>query len=221
MNENLTSIVVLLDRSGSMASVKKSTESGFRDFLIKQQCEQGDATLTLYQFDDRFEDVYINQDIKTISGISLQPRGGTALYDAICKAIDLTGIKLNAMPESCKPGKVIFMIITDGEENASKLYSKFNVADRINHQRDKYSWQFLFIGANQDAIMTGGNLGMKQGSCLDYTANSVGTQNLYDSLSEKMSNCRKMSRSMYCSAVSSGTFFDDDDRLKQEDAKNA
>jgi hypothetical protein len=189
MRQDLTDITVLLDRSGSMENIRQDMEGGFNSFVEEQRKLPGNCSLTLIQFDDRYEREY-TKPLAEVPPLNLVPRGWTALLDAIGRAINETGERLAVLPESERPAKVIFVIITDGHENASQIFPRHKIAEMIAHQREKYAWQFLFLGANQDAIATGGSMGISAGSSLTYSANAVGTRSSYDSLSACVSTMR-------------------------------
>jgi hypothetical protein len=212
MKANYTDINIVLDRSGSMATVQQDTIGGFNTFLAKQKAEAGEATLTLHQFDDQFETTFDNvaiADVPDLTNLTFVPRGWTALYDAIGMSIVKAGIRLGAMKEEDRPSKVIFVILTDGDENRSSEYDGIKINAMIKEQTDKYNWDFVFLGANQDAIKTGATLGIKGGMAMSYSSNVAGSAAVFDTISTKMSSYRSM--------VSSDTslksnFFDDNDR---------
>lgn len=178
MNNELTYIAVVLDRSGSMLSVKDATEEGLRSFIESQKQLPGKALMTLVQFDNEYE---IHAWEKPLSDVSFtyEPRGGTALLDTLGKAIDDVGSALTGRPESERPGKVMFVIVTDGEENSSRKFTRQQVFDKITHQRSKYAWEFIFLGANQDAIAEATSLGMAAASSMTYTSNKIGTRSAF------------------------------------------
>lgn len=176
---NYTDINIILDRSGSMEQIKEATISSINEFINAQKLVPGDATLSLYQFDDKYDTVYENRPLQQASHLSNEtfvPRGWTALYDAICTTIDSVGARLSKMTESDRPKKVLVVVMTDGHENMSKKFSKYDVASKIKHQQDKYSWQFVFLGANQDAIATADSLGFDKGSALTYQFSNAGVK---------------------------------------------
>lgn len=186
MSENKkqqTEIVVVLDRSGSMSSIQESTVQGFNDFLKEQQNSEGEAFMTLVQFDDRYEMNYQSIPIKEvnplISGETFVPRGSTGLFDAIGKTID----------ELKTDRDVVFVIITDGHENASKTYKReaiFKMIDTLT----KEGWKFLFLAANQDAIKSGESIGILASNSMTYSANSISTASVFKSVSSNMSKYR-------------------------------
>ncbi len=164
MNNNATDITVVIDRSGSMDSCRADAEGGFNAFVAAQAALPGKALLTLVQFDTEYEFVHRGVPIKDVPPYSLVPRGGTALYDAVGRAILETGARLAAMPEAQRPGLVLFAIITDGEENSSREISGARLKEMIEHQTAQYAWQFSYLGANQDAIMAAAKMGIAPGS---------------------------------------------------------
>lgn len=193
MKPNYTDITVILDRSGSMSSVKDDTIGGFNQFLSDQIKVPGEATFTLNQFDDQFEHVIAAKPIresKPLDQSSFIPRGSTALLDAIGRSIEETGTRLDKLPEHEKPSKVIVVIITDGFENASSKFDKAKINSMISEQRDKYAWEFVFLGANQDAISTAASMGVSVANAMTYAANPVGTSASYASLSKNMTAFR-------------------------------
>lgn len=187
---NYTDIVVVLDRSGSMASVVNDTVGGFNSFVEEQKKQEGNARLTLVQFDTQYEMVHNGLDIQKVPSLEFSPRGGTALLDAIGRAINDTGARLRSLPEKERPDKVIFVIITDGEENSSREFGHARIRDMIKHQSDKYSWEFVFLGANQDSFAVGGNIGITIGNILNYTNDSRGVNHVYSSVSKGITRHR-------------------------------
>ncbi|MFW9872522.1 MAG: hypothetical protein ACFFG0_05415, partial [Candidatus Thorarchaeota archaeon] len=144
-------IVCIIDRSGSMASIAKDAIGGFNTFLEEQKKVKGEATLTFIQFDTDYEIIHENKplfDVPKLNESTFQPRGATALLDAVGKTIDSVGKRLSNMQENNRPEKVIVAILTDGEENSSKEYTLSKVREMITHQRDKYQWEFIFLAAN-------------------------------------------------------------------------
>ena len=182
-----TYITVLLDRSGSMYKIKDDTEGGFNNFLNEQKQVDGEANISLYQFDNVFETVYENINIQLAKELVLEPRSSTALIDSIVESIEKTEKKIKGLKD--KPDNVLFVIITDGEENDSEKYTRKEAFKKISNKR-KAGWEFLFIGANQDAIQEAHAYGISAGSSLTYGANQQGVRSTYQTLSSKTSGLR-------------------------------
>jgi hypothetical protein len=182
-NLEQTEIVVVLDRSGSMSSIGKATVEGFNKFLDEQKNSDGEAFITLVQFDDRYEMNYQGLPVKDatplVLGENFIPRGSTALFDAIGKTIE----DLNTDRD------VVFVIITDGEENSSKTYKREAIMKMIETQTET-GWKFLFLAANQDAIKAGGSIGIKGSSSINYSSNDASTVNVFTNVSMNMSKYR-------------------------------
>jgi hypothetical protein len=187
---NKTLIVMLLDRSGSMSSIAQDTIGGFKTFIDEQKKAPGECLVSLFQFDDRYDVVYVNRPVDTVGELPLLPRGSTALYDAMGKTITDVGRQLAAMPEAERPGHVIFVVMTDGHENFSREFSAAEIKRMVEHQTEKYGWNFVFIGANQDAILTARSLGISGQNALTATADSLGTHSVYRSLAKNTTRYR-------------------------------
>lgn len=169
MDQNYTDITLVVDRSGSMHAIRGDAEGGINAFIKDQRVKPGRCTLTLVEFDDQYTVVHDGVPIGEAGEYSLQPRGATALLDAIGRAVDTTGARLAAMPEDQRPGLVVVVIVTDGHENASKERTKDAIAALIKQQQEQYSWRFQYLGANQDAIAVGGGLGVKAAAAATYS----------------------------------------------------
>lgn len=178
-----------------MGCLRNAAIEGFNEFLQAQQKAEGEAWLTLIQFDDQYE-VWARavpvREVKPLDHSTYQPRGSTALLDAIGRTIDEAGRRLAELPEAERPGKVIVAIMTDGLENASARYSHREIAKMIAHQRSKYSWEFLFLGANQDAIATASSLNISARDAATYAPSAAGTSASYRAMSRKMASMRAM-----------------------------
>ena len=153
--------------------------SGFNEFTGQLRAAPGEATLKLVQFDDRYETVFDKplHEVPWLNAEMFVPRGRTALFDAQGRTIIELGDELRNLPESDRPGKVIVMTMTDGMENASKAYTNERIRAVINHQRDVYKWEFLYLGANQDAISVAADMGIPQSAAITYAANAVAVAN--------------------------------------------
>jgi hypothetical protein len=169
-NPDRRHIAIVLDRSGSMQSVKTDTEGGLRSFLATQAEAPGETTVSLYQFDDQYEAVYENATLADVPDFTLAPRGMTALFDAVGRTISAVGAQLAARPEGERPGEVIVVILTDGQENASREFSLDAVKGQIAVQQDDYGWKFVFLGADQDAFEAAGGMGIARGTTLSYAS---------------------------------------------------
>lgn len=188
MNNNLTEIIFLLDRSGSMAGLESDTVGGFNAF-IKRQCElDGGTILTAVLFDDEYEVLWNGIDAREVklTEDEYYVRGTTALLDAVGKSILDVGYRLAKTPEDRRPGKVIFVITTDGMENASQEFTYEKVKELISHQQEKYSWEFIFMGANIDAAKEADSLGIHAENSFNFEATHKGVENMYEMISESV-----------------------------------
>jgi hypothetical protein len=172
-NPNLTHLYFLLDRSGSMSTIVDDTVGGFDSFIGEQRKQPGDCRVTLAQFDDAYEEVYADRAIAEVPSLVLQPRGTTALLDSIARLVIDAGKRLEAMPEDQRPGTVIVGIMTDGMENASREWTHPQVKQLIEKQTDVYQWQFLYLGADQDAIEVGASIGVGAAHSVTYGRGKV------------------------------------------------
>jgi uncharacterized protein YegL len=189
-----TDITVVLDRSGSMQSVKKATIDGFNEFLRGQKAEEGSAKISLVQFDNKYEHVFKSLPLKDapyLNDDTFIPRGMTALNDAIGRTIDKVGERLAKLSAKNRPDNVILVILTDGYENASTDYSTEKVASMVKHQRDKYNWKFIFLGANQDTILTAKTYNFAQGQTMSYRNAPAAIGSTFTATSNLVSNLRK------------------------------
>lgn len=168
-NPNKTLIAVLLDRSGSMTTIKEDVEGGFNAFIAEQKKVEGTCRVTLAQFDNTYDVVYTDKDINDVPSLDLQPRGMTALLDSMGKLITDTGAELASLPEDERPGSVIVAIMTDGQENSSREWARPQIKKLVEEQTEKYGWQFLYLGADQDAIEVGTSVGILADNSLTYT----------------------------------------------------
>lgn len=183
MKKNLTELVFILDRSGSMQGLEKDTIGGFNAMIAKQKKEPGKAFVSTILFDDQTEVLHdrVRLDrVRPITAKQYYVRGCTALLDAIGGAIHHIGnIHKYARPEDV-PEHTLFVITTDGMENASRRYSAQRVKEMIQHQKEKYGWEFLFLGANIDAVETAGRLGITPDRAVNYHSDSQGTRLNYE-----------------------------------------
>lgn len=184
MKKDSSEIVIILDRSGSMEEIRDSVISGFNEFIDEQRKIAGEAKVTLVTFSTSHEVVKDHVDISSVEKLdraSYEPVGGTALYDAVSETIDMVGKRLSETPEEERPEHVIVAITTDGEENSSRRHSRQGTFDRITHQTEKYGWNFIFLGANQDAFKAGMDIGISH--TLNFAGTSAGAMKMSRSYS--------------------------------------
>jgi len=188
-----TSIICILDRSGSMSYLVNDAIGGFNTFLKEQKAISGEAEMTIALFDDKY-DVLANgeniQEIEPLNAKTYVPRGMTALYDAIGKTINEAGTRFSAMPESERPNKVICVILTDGEENSSHEFTREKIFEMTKVQQEKYNWEFIYLGSNQDAMAVGGSIGVNVNNCVNYAASGIGTADAYSTTSRCVASYR-------------------------------
>ena len=193
MNEKLTELVFILDRSGSMAGLESDTIGGFNSLIDRQRKEEGEALISAVLFDDKAEVLYdripVNR-IEPMNDSQYYVRGCTALLDALGGAIHHIGNVHKYAREEDRPVKTIFIITTDGLENASRIYSYDKVKAMVERQRERYGWEFLFLGANMDAIAAAGRFGIQADRAVNYECDGAGTQLNYDVLSETITQVR-------------------------------
>ncbi|MED1864171.1 VWA domain-containing protein [Fictibacillus nanhaiensis] len=188
MNKNVTEIVFLLDRSGSMSGLEKDTIGGFNSFVKSQVERKGKTLITTALFDDQYEILWSGVPAEQVQLTSEDyfVRGTTALLDALGKTILDVGYRLSRIEENDRPGKVIFVITTDGMENASTEFTHEKVKKLIEHQQEKYNWEFIFMGANIDVIAEAKNLGIKEEDAFRFEATDEGVENLYAMMIEEI-----------------------------------
>jgi hypothetical protein len=206
-----TLIAVLLDRSGSMESIKSDTEGGFNAFIGEQRTQPGEARVTLAQFNTEYDVVYANRPIADVPPLALQPRGGTALLDGIGRLITDVGAELAAQAEDERPGHVIIVVMTDGYENSSREWTLKAVSAVIKRQEREYSWDFVFLGANIDAVAVGQGLGFAADKSLTYAATEGGVA------SAMASTTSYVSRKRAAPLAAEVPGFSDDDRAGARD----
>ena len=193
MKDNFTRIAIVLDRSGSMESCKESTVAGFNEFIRTQREIPGEATVKLVQFDDQYETVFDKplKECPELTQNTFVPRGSTALLDAQGRTIVELGQELAALPEQERPSKVIVVTLTDGLENASKQYNLDKIGEMIREQRDKYNWDFVFLGANQDAVATAAAMSIPLPSAMSYSTSKAGVAATMAAVSHYVGAARK------------------------------
>lgn len=223
MKSGYSHISFVLDRSGSMGYIQDDTIGGVNKFIEDQQALEGECTFTLCQFDDKYEIDYSFKNIKEVEKLTratFQPRGWTAMYDAIGRQIVETGEKLASLPEDQRPEKVLFVILTDGQENSSKEFVRTKINEMIKHQNETYQWEFIFLGANIDAESVGTTLGIKAGNSMTFACNSTSVADSFGTMSKSVGGYRGMSVEAYASAALSDDYesFTSADKLRQKQA---
>ncbi|MGI6507572.1 MAG: vWA domain-containing protein [Saccharofermentanales bacterium] len=187
MKKGLTELVFILDKSGSMTGLESDTIGGFNSMLTKQKAVDGECRVTTVLFNHHYKLVHDRIDIRAISPMTdkeYQVGGCTALLDAIGRTINKIGNAQKHTAEEYRAGKVMFVIITDGLENSSREYTADKVKALIERQKETYGWEFIFLGANIDAVETAGRYGISADRALDYLADSEGTNLNFQVMSE-------------------------------------
>ena len=211
MKKGLTEIVFILDRSGSMAGLEADTIGGYNSMLAKQKKEKGEAIISTVLFDDHTEILHDRKNIQNVERITDEEyyvRGCTALLDAVGGAIHHISRIQKEMPEEERPEKTLFIITTDGLENASRWYSYEKVKRMVEKKKKKNHWEFVFLGANIDAVEVAGRFGVAANRAVRYECDSVGTA-LNFTIMSKMVSCARASSS----AEDMEEAFDNDDML--------
>jgi len=192
--KDYTHISFVLDRSGSMTSCIDSTISNFNEFLQSQRETPGEATFTLVQFNQRYNMTYDFRRIDKVTGLNREnyrTGGSTALFDAIGDCINITSLNINELEKNEQPEKIIFVILTDGFENASRKYNGSKINEMINKKTSEDNWEFVFLGANQDAIVSAESIGINRKYAFTFDASNSGTKNFYDLLKSKITSYRR------------------------------
>lgn len=196
MKKDLTELVFILDRSGSMSGLESDTIGGYNAMLEKQKKEPGEAVITTVLFDDKYELLHDRINLRGIAPITdneYYVRGSTALLDAVGKTINKIGNAQKHTADEERAEHVMFVITTDGMENASREFNYERVRKMIEHQKSNYGWEFIFLGANIDAIATAERFGISEDRAANYNADSEGTTLNYAVISEAVS-CLRASR---------------------------
>lgn len=189
---NYTHIIVLLDASGSMFSMRDATTSNFNEMLKEQQGLPGKATMSIYQFN-----YTLSQCAPPMSPVgsleplsNYHPSGGTALLDSLYSVIQEEGKRLSALPEEARPGKVVAVVITDGQENASTYTTRDQLASLVSQQENVYAWNFLYLGANMDAFSEASAIGIRAGNTVNYSNTALGLEQSYGLVSSTLGAVR-------------------------------
>lgn len=194
MKKNLTELIFILDRSGSMAGLEQDTIGGFNAMLQKQRGEPGEAVISTVLFDNETDVIHDRISLDRVPALTEKEyyvRGCTALLDAVGGAIHHIGNVHKYAREEDRPEKTLFVITTDGMENASRRYTYDKVKAMIERQRETYGWEFLFLGANIDAAREAARFGIMPDCAADYHADSIGTEAVYESVCEAVCQVRR------------------------------
>ena len=194
MKKGLTELVMILDRSGSMGGLESDTIGGFNSMIEKQKKEEGEAYVSVVLFDDRSQVLYDRVEIQKVEPMNDKQyyvRGCTALLDAVGSAIHHIGNVHKYAREEDVPEKTIMIITTDGMENASRLYTYDKVKRMIERQKERYHWEFMFLGANIDAVKEAGRFGISASRAVRYEHDSVGTKLNYAVVSDVVGCARR------------------------------
>lgn len=186
MKKGLTELVFIIDRSGSMGGLESDTIGGFNAMLKEQQAVAGEAVVTTILFDDKYELLHDRLDIRAVAPLTDKDytvRGSTALLDALGRTINKIRAAQKHTADNYRADKVLFVIITDGLENASREYSAEHIKTRIERQKQKYGWEFVFFGANMDVVIEAGKLGIAADRAQNYCADAIGTSAAYTAMS--------------------------------------
>lgn len=197
MKQDYIHVCVVLDASGSMGAVENDVKGTFNSFVAEQREQPGKTVLDVYQFSDETTRIVRNADLSTFENNlmrSYRCSGCTALNDAVCQAIDEIGAEFAALPEAERPEQVLVAILTDGEENASRRFTKADVKERIDRQTNIYSWKFVFLAANIDAFATGAALGLQADDCVAFECSEAGLEDVRACFSSRLASMRAPKR---------------------------
>ena len=184
MKQGLAKLVFIVDRSGSMSSIASDMEGAIQEVLKEQkETHDGEMLVTFVRFDDQYEEVFSDKPIADVTDTAISPRNMTALLDAIGKTVNNVSEKFEAADEDERPERVLFIIVTDGQENASKEFTRDQVFKLIEEKKTQNRWGFTFIGANQDAIQEGGYLGVNMADAINFRASAKGVKGMSRAIS--------------------------------------
>ena len=190
-------LVFIVDRSGSMSLIESDMSGAMKEIIKEQKKRKEDILVTYNRFDTEYEEVFYEKDIDEIDGFCIEPRGATALLDAIGKSINTFERRFNHKDKKDRPGRVLFIIITDGEENSSQEFSRPQVFEIIEKVKRDHDWGFMYAGADQDSISEGSSLGIARGSSLNFAASSAGVKSMSRSVSNYVSDYLTMGSASY------------------------
>jgi hypothetical protein len=204
--------IIIMDRSGSISSILAGQQEGLREFFRSEGQVPGKATFSLWDFDTEIRCRASVAPLDTVKTYVIEPRGGTAMHDAVGDAVAAEGEKLAALPEDERPEDVTVIIASDGEENSSKRRTGPEVKAMLDHQQDAYGWRVIYMGTNQDAFAEGAKLGAHANLTLNYVSTNAGSQNAWSSASSLLA------RAPVAMASAGGYDFSEDERNLAESA---
>ena len=193
MKNKRTELVFILDRSGSMAGLETDTTGGFNSLIERQKKEEGEATVTTVLFDNEIVMIHDGTDLNKVGRLTEKEyyvRGSTALLDAIGSTVNYVGNRQKMLCEGEKASKVVVAVITDGMENSSKEYDRKTVKYMIERQKNKYGWEFLFLGANMDAVGEASKIGIEKDAAVSYRCDAAGTAINFGAVGKRMAAAR-------------------------------
>jgi len=209
-DQTKTDLTVLVDRSYSMTKIRREMQGALNKFLRDQRDGPGECRVTLAQFDTQFEVLYRDVLVDRVPEYVLEPRGATALLDALGRLITDTGARLAALPEDGRPGSVVFVVVTDGEENSSTEFTIEPVRRMIRTQADAYQWLFEFLGANMDAVSVAEGMGMPGATSVTYAPKNIGQTMSVLSRSTTAYRGARAGGMSHAAAASAAAFTDED-----------
>jgi len=210
-NQNRTDIILIVDRSGSMQNIAGDTEGAINHLIEEYRLVKQDVRITLVDFDTEIKYHSFMDPVSKTVNYKLFPRGYTALYDAVGTTMNRVGDHYSSLSEQNRPGKVLVIIATDGQENASTEFNRDRIRSMIEHQNQRYNWQFMYVGANQDAYAEAGRIGIQPQCTMNYVATSGGVRSAYSSIVRR-------SVSYTNSGLAEDLNFTDEDKQAQEEA---
>lgn len=195
---NYSALLLIVDRSGSMSTIRDDMVGGLEQLLAEQSAQPGMLTVDVFTFDDAIEHTHAFAEPSSVR-IELEPRGMTALFDAVGIAVTDFGARLAELPEHARPDTVQVVIVTDGEENASREYAVDRVRELITQQTDAYGWEFVFLGANQDAVLAARAMGIDADAAMTYAPSPTAVRGMSGSLSRYTTDVRRKQKRAFSS----------------------
>ena len=190
-------LVFIMDRSGSMSGIASDMEKAMKEVIQSQKEKEEEVLVTYARFDSEYEEIFFDKSISEIDGFRLEPRGSTALLDAVGKTVNTFERRFNQKDEEDRPERVLFIIVTDGGENSSQEFSRSQVFEIIEKVKRDHDWGFTFIGANQDSIAEGHSIGVQRGSSLNFVASAQGVRSMSKSVSNYVDSYMSTGKASY------------------------